>query len=143
MNEQDQALLDIQCCAANIVSRAQCAVGLLRDTNVIDARFQYNTLSGEIQRILEAISKRENFLANEALPPKAYVASQDGYAEVYVAAKTSSKARWIVVSGMREAGLKGSAQFHLISVRRAPKYDAWAKTAKRHCHGHDDMPKGV
>ncbi len=70
---------------------------------------------------------------------KAFVAEVGDFATCYVAAQTSSKARYRVVRSMQEAEFR--AEFKDIRIARCPRYDAWAQTAKDRCYSQEDMPK--
>ncbi len=72
-------------------------------------------------------------------PMKAFCAEVGGFATCYVAAQTSSKARYRVVRSMQEAEFR--AEFKDIRIARCPRYDAWAQIAKDRCYSQEDMPK--
>jgi hypothetical protein len=72
-------------------------------------------------------------------PVVAFLCVVSGFAEVYVAATTPGKARHICVSGLQESGYTESGQYKNVRVRRAKKFDEWAKTAKRGCFGYDSV----
>ncbi len=119
------------------IGDASVAIG---QKNVVRAQDKFNEALVNIRLIQKTLRRVKKKIASDDLPMKAYIATQEGYGDTFVAAKTASKARWIVVSGMREAGIRDAAQFCLIRVARVPKYDAWAQTAKRQCYGRDAMP---
>lgn len=61
---------------------------------------------------------------------KAFIASVEGFSEVYIPARTAGKARYIAVKGLREAGYTDSAQFRNVRIKHAKEYDAWAQRAE-------------
>ena len=74
---------------------------------------------------------------SEELPIRAFVATVEGFSDVYTAAISSGKARHAVVSALQEVGYTESGQYKNVRVRRMPEFDNWAKTAKRGCFGYD------
>ncbi len=77
--------------------------------------------------LIRAAEKEERI---QKQPVKAYCCQVNGFDDCYIPAKTHSKARWRIVSGLRDIGYKESGNFHMVRVIRAPQYDEWAKTAK-------------
>ncbi len=83
---------------------------------------------GQLERIVKNLWEVRNFKLYGY--PKAFLCSMPGFSEVYVAASTRSKARYIYYKIYRKAGYK-QADFVFINVKRAKKYDGWAKTASQ------------
>ncbi len=138
MNEKFQ---EIKNRASNIASRAKCATDLAESGSFAEARIQYNILSDNIKEILREISALENAQRNESLPSKAYrcIIPNTGMSAIYIPAKTASKARYVAFLAIHDSG-HFRIEFKHIVVHRAPRYDEWAKTAKKQCTSEADMP---
>lgn len=92
-----------------------------------------------LKHLKKKISKERSTVLLASAPVKAYVASVTGFSDLAVPAKTASKARWMVISSMREAGYTDSAQFRFVRVARYPKFDNWALTAAPRVYSRSDV----
>ncbi len=70
---------------------------------------------------------------------KAFVASVEGFSEVYIPAMSAGKARYVAVKGLREAGYTDSAQFRNVRVSHKKEYDEWAQKAKPGYYSFDQL----
>ncbi len=99
--------------------------------SLVNARLSAGRAIDDLEKaiqLIRAAEKEERRIRQQ--PVKAYCCQVNGFDDCYIPAKTHSKARWRIVSGLRDIGYKESGNFHMVRVIRAPQYDEWAKTAK-------------
>lgn len=94
----------------------------------------------QLKRTAKRATEIERRERDEAAPMMAYMCDvRDSNGPIVVPAKTASKARWIVVNSMREIWYMDSIDFRFVQVRRYPKLDQWALTAKQQAYNASDV----